>query len=570
MKENIYVDLDEDIQSVLQKIQMAAANNLDLVIPTGARVLQNIVDAHLLKEAGDENGKNLVVVTSDLMGKIFAERAGLTVAGQSGFGARIAATSAISTGRISDIIPRKKIIVAPAQAVSKKTALGPKPITKTSAKSAAKKLSSAVSESFKKKGEIGASFLKSYREERAQTNVFNDLKKINRRSKRKLPFNLNTFTVVWVVVAVALLVGVFVIAKTVPRADITVYPVREPKNQNIDIVVSSTDTQVDLTKGIIPGELLTSDKAETGDYPATGQKNVSEKAKGKITVYNSYSSQPQAFVASRFQSEDGKIFWSTKSITVPGAVIKNGKSTPGQITVDVIAGEAGEAYNIGPSKFSMPGLKGTPRADKIYAISDAAMAGGKTGQSKVVSSDDATKAYADLKSKIEPELESFKNNLPVGFQMWSEAYNEELADSSVAPDVGESADTFKATVKLIGRAVVFKSQDLETYINQEITKNIDDGKVLLMDSKEISFLKAPVVDYQKGTIQATLQVKYDIIDKIDSDAFKSEILDKKQSDIKTILTSHKNVERVEGNLWPFWVRSVPSNPDRVNIKVVGL
>ena len=109
-KENIYIELHEDIQSVVEKIQSSEANKIDLVIPTGARILQNIVDAHLIKDTVEEYGKDLTVITSDLMGKIFAERAGLVVSGfdgaeESGF---VVSQALASTGRISDIIPRRR------------------------------------------------------------------------------------------------------------------------------------------------------------------------------------------------------------------------------------------------------------------------------------------------------------------------------------------------------------------------------------------------------------------------------------------------------------------------------
>ena len=58
-KENIYIDLNEDIQSVIGKIQETDSEEIDLIVPTGARVLQNIVDAHLIQEVGVASGKIL-------------------------------------------------------------------------------------------------------------------------------------------------------------------------------------------------------------------------------------------------------------------------------------------------------------------------------------------------------------------------------------------------------------------------------------------------------------------------------------------------------------------------------
>ncbi|MBI2465833.1 MAG: hypothetical protein HYV66_01215 [Candidatus Sungbacteria bacterium] len=573
-KENIYIDSNEDIQSVIQKIQSAETENLDLMVPTGARILQNIVDAHLIKEAGDESGKVLTMVTSDLMGRIFAERAGLAVSGRAG--AEVVTTKTLSgTGRISDIIPRKK--TAPADFLSINNSPSLKPLlakAKTSISKSAQSGKTAEKKSgnffaAKSKGETGANFLKSYREERFKTNVFKDLSQINKKKSFR-SFRFKPSYLIGGVAVAALVIGFVVFGQTLPRADVTIYPSREIKVTAVDVLISSENSVSDFSKGIISGELLTLEKSETGEFSATGIKDVSEKAKGKITVYNTYSSQPQNLIVSRFQTEDGKIFWTTKSLTVPGAVIKDGQTTPGQIGADVVAAEPGETYNIGPAKFTMPALKGTPKGEKIYAVSEVAMAGGKTGRSSVVSADDITKASGELKDKLKPQFNDFKTNLPNDFQFWPEAYNEELADSSTSPELGVSAEKFKASIKMVARAVVFKTKNLDDYINQELFLTLNEDKMLLTLSKEISFLKPPVVDYQKGTVLASLSVKYDVIDKLDTESFTKEILNKQEKEIKRIFSVYKNIDRVEVKLSPFWVRTLPSNPERVKIKIVGL
>ena len=580
MKENLYIDLNEDIQSVIQKIHESETENLGLVVPTGARILQSIVDAHLIKEAGDESGKNLTIVTSDLMGKIFAERAGLAVLGQTGGAVPVATPAAVGSGRISDIVPRRRgipVLLETKKNIPKLTAAKSK---SAPAQLAVKTSFAKKSEDFlknKNKGEIGAGFLKSYREERSKINVFNELGHINRR-KRFWPLKLSPTTFVGGVVVVALGLGFVVFGRTLPRADVIIYPARETRNETVEILVSGSVPRVDLAKGIIPGELLTLEKSLSGEFEAFGVQDVSGKARGKITIYNAYSSQAQNFVASRFQAENGpstgvgagKIFWTAKSVSVPGYTTKDGKIVPGQTQAEVVAAEAGESYNIGPSKFTMPALKGTARSEKIYAVSDSPIIGGGSGSSKIVSNDDAAKAYAELKEKVKPQFNEFKNNLPAGFQLWPEAYNEELADSSVNPEVGGAADKFTATVKMVARAVVFKNGDLENYMNNKIGANLEENKLLLAGSKEISFLKPPVVDYQKGAVSATLVVKYDVIDKFDTEEFKVAILKKKEKEIKNILSVYKNVERVEVNMWPFWVRRVPPNSDRVKISIKGL
>jgi hypothetical protein len=566
MKENIYIDLDEDVQSIIQKIQDSEADSLDLMIPTGARVLQNIVDAHLLKEAGDEYEKKLIVVTSDLMGRIFAERAGLMVLAQTEIDEdEIVATEAVSTGRISDIVPRRRGVPVRKSVVQK-------PIIKKYydkedkiLKSKSSKKPGSQNLNSKSKGEIGASFLKSYREERNKTSVFKELSNINRK-KRKFPFKISPTVFVAGVSVFALFIGFIVVTKTLPKAEIIIYPVRTQESKTIEILVSSTDSKADFEKGIIPGEILTLEKYESGEFQATGSVNSSEKAIGKITVYNAYSAQAQNFVASRFQSENGKIFWTTKPFSIPG--MKG--SEPGKVEIDVVAAETGDSYGIGPSKFTMPALKGTAKGEKIYGISTSNMNIAKSDGEKIVSNDDINKAYDSLKEKIKPQLQTLKQDLPAGFQLWSETYSEKLVEASSNPDVGGVANKFIASVKMIAKAIVFKSDDLESYMNNKISSSVGEGKIFLINSKEVSFINPPVIDYQKGVVKASLNVKYDIIDNQDVDGFKNAVLNKNKKEINKITSAYKNIERIEVKYSVFFMRSVPADSGRVKITVAGL
>lgn len=96
----------------------------------------------------------------------------------------------------------------------------------------------------------------------------------------------------------------------------------------------------------------------------------SKKATGKITVYNNYSTTPQRLILNtRFQSPDGRIYRLATSLMVPGKTIMNGKETPGSVDAVVIAEEEGAQYDIGPTRFTIPGYIGDPRYESMYGVS---------------------------------------------------------------------------------------------------------------------------------------------------------------------------------------------------------
>lgn len=575
MAGRVFINPEDDISAVIAKLVSSGKGDIELVVPSGARILQNIVDAYLLRDAAAEQIKNITIVTNDVMGKIFAERAGMAVINAQSEEGDFFITETMA--RMADIVPKSsgrssaKPINIKASLKSKTGKNQPKvgrPGVGT--KTATKKKTSTDKSKSLKAIRSGASFLDNYRKEKEASKGFDDLRNLERkRISSSSVWRPTTSKVVIGVFILAVMAAIFVFGSILPKADIIVYPLRETASFNIDIFIDKSEVSVDIERGIIPGEVFVANKSESREFSSTGLEDVNTKARGKITIFNEFSTNAQTFIPSRFQAEDGKIFWTIKSVVVPGLLVEEGKTIPGSVVVDVIAAEPGEDYNINPSRFTMPALKGTERFNKIYALSESAMESGKTGQAVVVSQEDLDNAYGTLQIKITPELQDFKENLPEGLVLWDEAYNEELANRSSDKKPGEPSEKFNAEVNIIARAITFKESDLEILLNEEINSRLSEEQTILPKSKEVTFLKPPVVDYQKGTILATLHIKVDIIEDLNADSFKGSILRKNKQEIKQILPNFKGIERVEVKLWPFWVSSVPKSADRVKVTIFG-
>ena len=100
-------------------------------------------------------------------------------------------------------------------------------------------------------------------------------------------------------------------------------------------------------------------------------------------------------------SDSGKLFVALQKIVIPAAKKSGSKITPGSVQINVQAVEGGTDYNIAPSNFSVPGLKGTAYYYSIYATSTAAMTGGYTGKVKKVTDDDIQGAKDVLTKKTQ-------------------------------------------------------------------------------------------------------------------------------------------------------------------------
>ena len=64
-KDVIYIDVDDEITTIIDKVRGSQSKILALVLPKRATTLQSVVNMKLLKRSADETSKNLVLITSE-------------------------------------------------------------------------------------------------------------------------------------------------------------------------------------------------------------------------------------------------------------------------------------------------------------------------------------------------------------------------------------------------------------------------------------------------------------------------------------------------------------------------
>ncbi len=64
-KDTIYVDIDDEITGIIDKLKTSNGKIVALVLPKRASVFQSIVNMKLAKRAADESKKHLVLITSE-------------------------------------------------------------------------------------------------------------------------------------------------------------------------------------------------------------------------------------------------------------------------------------------------------------------------------------------------------------------------------------------------------------------------------------------------------------------------------------------------------------------------
>src|SRR4030042_6994139 len=79
MEEILYLEPDEEITSVIDKMKQAKSKRLALVVPREATLLQSVVNLKLLLREAANSDKEIALVTADKIGRNLAAQVGLVV-----------------------------------------------------------------------------------------------------------------------------------------------------------------------------------------------------------------------------------------------------------------------------------------------------------------------------------------------------------------------------------------------------------------------------------------------------------------------------------------------------------
>ncbi len=314
-------------------------------------------------------------------------------------------------------------------------------------------------------------------------------------------------------------------------------------------------------------ELLTLSEEGERTVSATGQEKVTEKATGEITIYNEHSTAKQRLVKNtRFESPDGKIYRITDSVDVPGLTKDAaGKVTPGSIVAKVIADVPGEAHNIGPSKFTIPGLKGSEQYAKVYGESKAPMAGGFEGMKFIIDEGELSKARQELHLELrERLLARLKNERPSGFVFYDGSVTFTY-DSMQPTDAGNQSVVLKEQAKLV--APLFKTDSFSRYIADKTIAGYEGEPMRIEDPTKLSFsYPASSTDITNiDTLKFRLDGSVRMIWQYDLEQLRSDLRGVAETALPSILSGYPAIDRSRVVIRPFWRDSFPSDIEKIRI-----
>jgi hypothetical protein len=585
-KEVIYIDIDDEITVIIDKVRTAEARIIALVLPKRATVFQSSVNMKLLKRAAAEDKKQLVLITSENNLLPLAGSIGLYVAKDlqskpeiPTFSDTSAADNAIDTLEEPDVDedfdktaaaeqPVGELAGLPGVTVKAKPELTPLPIPRAEETDDTIELDNTP---------VPA--------DTAETGGETKKEKKAKDKNLKVP-NFNKFRnrlIIAVVILILLIVGWILANIILPKANIIVTTQTSSVNSNLTLTLSTSASTVSQANLTVPAHSQQLQKTNTQTVNTTGQKNNGSPANGYVTVTedtseNFYSgcAQPATIPAGTSITDTNSninfIISPDAATFSPSGVGKGNGNNQCAYTsnkIPVVAQNPGELNSSLPT--SSDSFTVNDSSVSATANADGNFTDGTNNIVQIVTQADINNATSKLTA---PDTSSIKTELQndliqAGYYPISATFSAGTTTTTDSANVGAQANTVSVTQTSPYTMFGVRKSDIQPLLDNYIDSQIDTSKQSIINDG-LNQAVFSVLNQSASSDQVSIQATATIGPNLSIAALKAQVAGKKTGQVESLISSDPGVTNVQVNLSPFWVSSVPTKTSKITIKLQNI
>ncbi len=576
-KDTIYIDIDDEITAIIDKLHDSKGKVVALVLPKRATVFQSIVNMKLLKRAADAEKKTPVLITS--------EAGLLPLAGISGVHVAKTLTSkpevplppeaVASAESISEDGEEIEVPPDPKQSVGDLAGMSSDPKSSQKPKPPKDNVETVMLDAEDIPPEDETSKTPSEPPKHFGQTAAGTQQAKNK--KLKIP-NFGRFRMVMIVAALILilLIAAFIFASIVlPKATIDVKTNATNVNANLNLTASTRQSNLNMNTDTLPAKLVQVKKTYSANAVTTGQTNEGAKASGSVTMVAQYcgSTIPTSIAVygpPSIPSGTGLTANGLTYITEGTTTFSNTPDPPqkGQSN-NCVNYSATQATPIqaqsGGASSNTSGTFTDPQDQSITATGSAS--GGTDNIVQTVNQNDINNAKNKININSNGEEQALLNELKTdGYYPIKATYTSGTPNVTTSAPVGGVASTVTVTETVTYTMFGVHKSDLIKLIDSNVNGQINTNKqsILATGLNSASF---NVTNSSPTNVQFTLSTVAIAGPELNITKIKQEVQGLKSGGVKSLLQSDPNVTGVSVHFSPFWISTVPKKNSRITIKV---
>lgn len=565
MDEIIYLEPDEEITSVIDKIKKAQSTNLGLVIPRDATLLQSVVNLRLLSREANSLGKKISVVTADKIGRNLAARIGLPVFASIEEKTPIfqPTTEVVNNDEVLEVEPEESALPENSGFKVQHYQAGSGEINRSMPKSDIPESQTEESPHSVNWNRHEKPVFKN-RPSGGHSVVPTEKSSINSMLGRKDKEYKNLHKIIWPIVAVFIILCLAATYFLLPKATVTVFVPSENLQKDLTLSISDQVKVANVENSVLPGALISAESSKDGKFSTTGKKDIGTKAAGTITIYNNLDTNTHNFTAGTKLASSNQTFVLKSAVQLPAAQVQSLsplKFTPGTVSASIEAEKPGAEYNVKAGRFTILGIAAAQQ-EAIYGQSSSDLAGGMSRVAQVVSQTDYDSAKDSLTKDLTDTLAKEMQQKADGKTILEKAIAASTPEITSTAKVGDEASDFQMTVKIKDQAVAYTAADLNTFINDILQLQIASDKTVTIPSESDLVLDVKDTAYDKGQLNLTAKVNAKVSAKISESDIAKSVLGKKSSEAEKIVLVNKGIDHVAIGFSPSWWPKIIPNLTR--------
>lgn len=544
MTKTIYLNLEDDVTKVTNKLKREKATDVVLVFPKQSFIFADSINLKLLKKQLDMLGKNISILTMDERGRTYAEEAGFILKTM---------PRAVRSKSLSDIRPRTAPVP---DSITKATpTVAPVAATSVKSKSLAKKqlLKKLVR---KPVVPIPPAPLRVTKKD----NVFippsdQPIKPPKRRSYRSYAVGF---------VTLALVIILLLVLVVLPSASITVFAKSQSVARDLDVVVDINAASAQSSNLTLPAVAVNESKTMADTFQVNGKKEMGSKSEGRVALYN-LTGQPLALKASTTTLKVGDKTYLFKSDQPTVRALTSASNDSNATLADIVATEGGESFNVpAGTRVEITNQAFGSQPQRLYAKTVTQVIGGSSRFISVVAKEDLDAAQSEL---VKRAVESINSNLSNNAKLVEGAYTFNV--ESFTPDKPEGTETqnYSAELKVTITGLAFDESVLKSMVRQRLLTTLGNSKELQDLEKDTVIYRIKNLDSQNGIMQLSIHYESSSKPAIEVNDIKNKIAGKSKQEASDLILANPDVDRVEITVQPAWQSGLPRFSSKIHLEV---
>lgn len=362
------------------------------------------------------------------------------------------------------------------------------------------------------------------------------------------PVRFYKFIAITFLLITVLLLG-FILFMSSKRAVITI----ETKPSSIDVQGQTTLSSSDRN-GHLPGMVSTTVVTVEQEFTPTGTREEEGTATGVVMLHNDSGVSQPLVATTRLLSPDDVLFRLKDRVVVPAN---------GTVEAAVFADQTGKESDIGPTKFTIPGLSAA-RQKQVYAKSDAAMRGG-VSEVGAVSKEDVDAAEKQLLTALQKQGETVLADAHEG-QSGTYLVVQHTVENDAA--VGDEVSTFTLTGKATVLGAFYDEETMQQWAQSILMKRALNDAEIVEPSEQAATIK--ITDYDLTRDEVDVDAFFTGVAMLNPESKqlqKSMFFGKTKDEVRRYVLSLDHVRGVDVSFQPAWMMSVPHIADHVTVIV---